>query len=134
MRLDDEATIIFKLGSDEHGISWQVKCGRPHSTTLSNAPPFLPKSLSDDKLKIAPIEKYHIGTYVVGVKQVRNSESYFNSFIIVVDHKLNEINSEMIPYFYPELKDGSKIWGEEYLKTLPSLVDSAGMYVHVSKI
>ena len=68
MRLDDEATLIFKLGNDDHDISWQVKCGRSHSTTISNAPPFLPTSITDDQLIIAPTEKYHIGTYVVGVK------------------------------------------------------------------
>ena len=44
------------------------KCGRAHQTTISNAPPFVPKSISDDKLTIAPTHKYDIGTYVVGVK------------------------------------------------------------------
>ena len=48
--------------------------------------------------------------------------------------KLEEITYEMVPYFYPELEDESKIWGDEWFQTLPSLVDPADMYVYVSKI
>ena len=68
------------------------------------------------------------------MKQIRNSEHYFTSFIVVIGDKLNEINPDIIPYFYPELKDENKIWGKEYLYTLPSLVDPYEMYVLVSKI
>ena len=68
-----------------------------------------------------------IGTYVIGAKQIRNSEFYFSSFVIVVMHKLVEVTDEMVPYFHPELQDERKIWGEMWFKTLPSLVDPAGM-------
>ena len=40
----------------------------------------------------------------------------------------------MLPFFHPELKDSFKIWGDQYFEDLPSLVDPAGMYVHVSKV
>ena len=73
VRIDDEATLTFQLENDNDGISWQEKCGRASSTILSNAPPFLPKSVSDDKLKVAPTKLRDIGTYVIGVKQIRYS-------------------------------------------------------------
>ena len=68
VRVDDEATLIFKLGNDDRDISWKVKCGRLLSTTLSNTPSFLPNIIDDDKLVIKPTEEHHIGTYVVGAK------------------------------------------------------------------
>ena len=105
-----------------------------HTTTISNAPPFLPKSLSKDKLLIAPTQVNDIGTYVVGVKQVRNSGSFFRSFIIVVAQKLQEINPEITPYFYPKLKDSSKVWSKKYSHTLPSIVDPYNMFVHINKV
>ena len=90
--------------------------------------------MKENKLKVAPTQDKHIGTFIVGVKQIRLNLPYFSSFAIVVIEKLIKIRDDILPFFKPELKDHIKLWGEQWSLTLPSIIDPYGMFVFVSSI
>jgi len=83
-------------------------------------------------VEIKPEDKEDKGEHKVLVELVMESAKSFYAVEILVKLPLSYINSNLVPFFDPSLKDEIKWYGDSWKRDLSSIHDPVNMFARVS--